>query len=171
MKKILLTTLLLVSISSFGQTINGMKVYFTDSFNPKASITVHRADGDNYGVTDAIQNSLLMNGYKVISEAVAKKRAELSNKVQISDSTLNQDISIGNTTYVKSIYLVTFSFETYENFSGTYLLALNGQVVDLANDGELVATFTYRHSASFAIKLHKVVDALGEEFKQKRKMK
>jgi len=76
MRKILFTILLLISISSFGQSLKNLKVYCTDDFNPKASITVQPANPDYIGITDALKNNLVMNGFKVISEAVAKERVE-----------------------------------------------------------------------------------------------
>jgi hypothetical protein len=79
MKKIFFTILLLNSISLFGQT-----VYCTDNFNPNASITVEPPQTDDIGISDALKNSLVMNGFKVISEKVAKERVELSNKKKLA---------------------------------------------------------------------------------------
>ncbi len=169
MKKILSTILLLISISSFGQSLKNLKVYCTDNFNPKASITVQPANPDYIGITDALKNNLVMNGFKVISEQVARERVELSNKRQTSDTTVNQDISLGKTTYLKSVYVITFSYNSFENASGTYLTGINGQVVDLANDGEIVATFSYHHGPGFAKKPSKVIAALCESLREKQK--
>jgi hypothetical protein len=171
MRKILFAILLLLSFSSFGQSLKNLKVYCTDEFNPKASITVQRANPDYIGITDVLKNNLVMNGFKVISEAVAKERVELSNKKQTSDTTVNQDISLGKTTYIKSVYVITFSYDYFENASGTYLQGLNGQVVDLANDGEIVATFSYHHGPAFAKKPSKVIEALCESLKGKQSKK
>jgi len=171
MRKILFVILLLTSISSFGQSLKNLKVFCTDSFNPKASIMVQSANSDYIGITDALKNNLVMNSFKVISEAVAKERIELSNKKQTTDTTVNQEISLGRTTYVKSVYVITFSYDYFQNTSGTYLTALNGQVVDLANDGEIVATFSYHHGPAFAKTPSKVITALCEALKKNKNQK
>jgi hypothetical protein len=51
------------------------------------------------------------------------------------------------------------------------LLSLNGQIVDLTNDGEIVATFSYHHGSAFAKTASKVIKALGEALKAKQKSK
>lgn len=170
MRKIFFTILILISISSFGQKLKSLKVYCTDNFNPKASITVQPPHPDYIGIADILKNNLVMNGFKVISETVAKEKVELSNKKQTSDTTVNQEISIGKTNYIKSVYVITFSYNHVTTIDN-YLLSLNGQVVDLANDGEIVATFSYHHSMSFARKPNVVIEALCSALKDKQKSK
>lgn len=171
MRKIFFTALFLISISSFGQSLKHLKVYCTDNFNPNTSITVTPPNSDVIGMTDMIKNNLVMNGFKVISEAVAKQRVELSNKKQTSDTTLDQKISVGKTTYINSLYVITFTYDPFINFSGNYILALNGQVVDLANEGEIVATFSYQHGSMGARTPRIVVEALCKALKEKKKSK
>ena len=171
MKKNLFIILLLIGFSSFGQSIKNLKVYCTANFNRNASITVQPANPDYIGITGALINNLVMNGFKVISETVAKERVELSNKKQTSDTTVNQEISLGKTTYIKSVYVITFSYDYFQNNSGTYLKGLNGQIVDLTNDGEIVATFSYHHGPAFAKTPSKVITALCSALKKDKKSK
>ena len=169
MKNLLFAVFFLSSILTFGQTLRNLKVYCTENFNPKASITVQHANPDYIGITDVLKNNLVMNGFKVISETVAKEKVEMSSKKQFNDSTVNQDISVGKTTYVKSVYIITFSYEHFQNTSGTYLLGLNGQVVDLTNDGEIVTTFSYHHGPALAKKPSKIIIALCKSLKERQK--
>jgi len=67
--------------------------------------------------------------------------------------------------------VITFSYNYFQNASGTYLQGLNGQVVDLASDGEIVATFSYHHGPAFAKTPSKVITALCESLKEKQKSK
>jgi hypothetical protein len=168
MRKLILFILISFAVPSFGQSLKNLKVFCTDNFNPKTSITVQRPTGDYIGIADMLKNNLVMNNFKVISEAVAKERIELSNKKQFTDSTFNQDASLGKTTYVNSVYVITFTYDNFQNASGTYLTALNGQVVDLANDGEIVATFSYHHGPAFAKTPSKVITALCEALKKNK---
>ena len=47
---------------------------------------------------------------------------------------------------------------------------MNGQVVDLVNDGEIVATFSFKQSP-FGKNTQKVMNELAEALKEKRKSK
>lgn len=171
MKKIFFLFFIVLNSTVFAQTLRKLKVYCTDNFNPNAAITVTPPSRDPVGMTDIIKNNLVMKGFKVISEAVAKKRTEISNKIEKTDSTINQDLSIGKTTYMNSVYVITFTYNPYINLSGSYILGLNGQVVDLANDGEIVATFSYQHSSMGARTPRIVAEALCEDLKLKTKSK
>lgn len=169
MKKLFLTLFIFATFSTFGQSLSKLKVFCTDSFNRRASITVMPLDNDNIGMKDFIKNYLVMNGFKVKSETAAKQRVELSNSKEEIDTTLKQDVSIGQTTYVKTDYILTFSYDSLSNGFGTYILGLNGQIVDMANDGEIVATFTYSHGAAAARKPGIVAEALCKDLKNKAK--
>jgi hypothetical protein len=162
-------TIFLISISSFGQTVRNLNVYCTDNFDPNASITVKSPEKDDLIVTDALKNSLVRKGFKVISETVAKEKIELINKKQINDTTVNQEVSVGKTTYIKSIYVITFNYSEYLTHSD--IADLNGQVVDMANDGIIVATFSFHQGAFGSKKMSTITDALAQALKEKQKSK
>lgn len=169
MKKIFFAILLLISISSFGQSLRNLKVYCTDYFDPNASITVSPPKNDDLIFAGALKNSLVMNGFKVISETVAKEKIELFNKKQTSDTTVNQEISAGKTTYMKSVYVITFDYSEYLNHSD--IADLNGQIVDLANDGVIVATFSFNQGPFGSKKMSTITNALAKALKEKQKSK
>lgn len=162
-----ITILTLTAISSvtYSQQIKGLSVFCTQNFNTKTSITVQAIENDPILVVDAFKNSLVEAGFKIISEKVAKERIELSNKGQISDSTFQQEISLGKTTYLRTIYVVTLSYKVdlYD-----YLTDLQGQIVDLAADGEIVATFSYQKKG-MPKKPMVITKAIAEFLKQKAK--
>ena len=169
MKKIFLVTFLLTCISSFGQSLRNLKVYCTNSFDTSASITVEPPVEDHLIVADALKNSLVMNGFKVISESVAKERFELLNKKQTSDTTMNQEVSAGRTTYIKSVYMITFKYSEYLYHSD--IMDLNGQIVDLANDGVIVATFSLHQGGGGGKKISVITNALAQALKEKQQSK
>ena len=169
MKKtfILLTVVFFLSSLSHGQSLKRVKVFCTDSFNIKAAITVTRLSNDPLLVVDALKNNLVEAGFKVISEKVAKERIELSNKGEVTDSSFKQDISLGKTTYVKSVYVATITYNWNEYNA---LTDLQGQIVDLAADGEIVATFSFRQSGAVPVrKPIEITKAVAEKLKQKVK--
>lgn len=168
MKKlsILLIAIFLTSASQ-GQSLKRVKVFCTDSFNIKAAITVTRLSNDPLLVADALKNNLVQVGFKVISEKVAKERIELANKGEVTDSSFKQDISLGKTTYVKSIYVATITYNWNEYNA---LTDLQGQIVDLASDGEIVATFSFRQSGAVPVrKPIEITKVIAEKLKQKVK--
>ncbi|MCB9056701.1 MAG: hypothetical protein H6549_12670 [Chitinophagales bacterium] len=80
MNKLLLLALVLVSIPSEGQSLKKLKVFCTDNFEPNSTVTVKPPKDDRLFLADALKNSLVMNGFKVISEKVAQEKLELINK-------------------------------------------------------------------------------------------
>ena len=98
MKKIKLTilSLLMIFIQVHGQDYKKLNVFVTDFFDARSSITVEAINYDPLIATDALKNALVINGFKVISEMVAKEKIEINNKRHVTDSTFNQDISAGS---------------------------------------------------------------------------
>jgi len=168
MKKLILFLFVaLFSLSLKAQSLKRVKVFCTDSFNIKVPLTVTRLSSDPLSVADALKNNLVQNGFRVLSEKVAKERIELSNKGQFTDSTFKQDISFGATTYIKSVYAVTLSYSTNEYNA---LTDLQGQVVDLTSDGEIVATFSFRQSGAVPVrKPIEITKVIAELLKKKTK--
>jgi hypothetical protein len=159
--------LIIVLTSSLlqAQSLKRVKVFCTESFNPVASITVTGISNDRLLVVDALKNNLVEMGFKVISEKVAKERIELINKGEFTDSTFKQDISLGKTTYIKSIYVVTL---TYNWNAYDALTDLQGQIVDLASDGEIVATFSFSQSGAVPVRKPLAITKVVAELLKKK---
>lgn len=159
------TLLIMQSINA--QDYNKLNVFVTDFFDSRASITVEALNYDPVLATDALKNALVMNGFKVISERVAKEKIELNNKGQVTDTSFNQDISIGKTTYLKSVYVVTLNYQYREDMGcgGSVMSNLSGQIVDLANDGQIVATFSFKQGAFEGKCTSDIMNALSKKLK------
>lgn len=174
MKKIALLgfTILLIQFVN-AQNYKKLNVFVTDFFDARASITVEALNYDPVLATDALKNALVMNGFKVISERVAKEKIELNNKGQVTDTTFNQDISLGKTTYLKSIYVVTLNYQRRADTGcgGSVMSNLSGQIVDLANDGQIVATFTFKQGSFEGKCTSDVMNALAKKLKEQSKNK
>jgi hypothetical protein len=112
-----------------------------------------------------------MSGFKVISERVAKEKFEIKNKGNLNDTSFNQDISAGSTTYIKSVYIITFSYNYRLDMGcgGQVMSDLNGQIVDLANDGEIVATFSFSQNSFEGKCTSTVMEAIAKSLKEKKK--
>lgn len=154
MKKLLIPLTLFFSICSLSnlyaqKKVRNLKVFVSPDFNPKASITVEGSSNDAEGVGNALRSALLMEGFKVISERVAKEKLELKNKGQVDSNQFKQDISVEKTTYINSVYVVTMQYSTVAVLgcgNGIGIANISGQIIDLLNEGNIVATFTYKMS-------------------------
>jgi hypothetical protein len=169
MGKLLSIVLLLFCTTSFGQSLKKLKVFCTDNFEPRASITVEALRYDPVLAADALKNNLVMNGFKVISERVAKEEVEISNKGTTSDTTFYQDISAGKTIYLKSVYVITlnYNFRADTGCDRTVMSDMSGQIVDLANYGEIVATFSFKQGGLEGKCTSTVMEALAKALKGK----
>ncbi|SRR5260221_1086530 len=169
---IIVNTCMLV-LSAHCQDYKKLNVFVTEYFDIRTSITVEALNRDPLIATDALKNALVMNGFKVISERVAKEKSELSNKGQVTDSTFNQDISVAKTTYLKSVYVITMNYQYRADTGcgGSVMSNLSGQVVDLANDGQIVATFSFKQGAFEGKCTNDIMNALAKKLKEQSKNK
>lgn len=168
-KTILTSCIILIStISSLGQDLKKLNVFVTDFFDVRSSITVKALEKDPLISTDALKNALVMNNFKVISETVAQEKIELNNKGSVNDSTFNQDISLSKTNYLKSIYVVTLNYQYRADTGcgGAVISNLSGQIVDLANDGQIVATFTFTQGNLGSKCTSTVMNAVAKKLKE-----
>ena len=168
MKKLKLTIMIaFIAISAKGQDYKKLNVFVTDLFDSRASITVEPKTNDPLIAADALKNALVMNGFKVISERVAKEKIELSNKGEVTDSTFNQNASVGKTKYLKSVYVINFSYQYRDDTGcgGSVISNLSGQIVDLANDGQIVATFSFKQGGLEGKCTSNVMNALAKKLK------
>jgi len=154
MKNILLILTLLFVIgdsnSLYAQKkIRNLKVFISPDFNTKVSITVEGLSNDAEGVGNTLRSALLMGGFRVISERVAKEKLELKNKWQVDSSQFKQESSVKKTTYVNSVYVISMQYSTIAVLgcgNGVGIANISGQIIDLLNEGNIVATFTYKMS-------------------------
>ncbi len=163
----------LPALSIHGTDYKKLNVFVTEFFDARASITVAALNPDPLLATDALKNALVMNGFKVISERIAREKIELSNKGQVTDSTFNQEISVGKTTYLKSVYVVTFNYQQRADTGcgGSVMSNLSGQIVDLTNDGQIVATFSFKQDNFEGKCTSDVMNALAKKLKELSKNK
>ena len=170
MKQIILTimTLFMLSFSIQGQEYKKLNVFVTDFFDARASITVEALRSDPLIATDALKNALVMNGFKVISERVAKEKVEINNQGQVSASTFNQDISVSKTTYLNSVYVVTLNYQYRADTGcgGSVMSNLSGQIIDLANEGQIVATFSFKQGGFEGKCTLDIMNALAKKLKE-----
>lgn len=175
LKQIALTimSIFMIFLSAQGQDYKKLNVFVTDFFDSRASITVEALNHDPLIATDALKNALVMNSFKVISERVAKEKIELSNHGEVTDTTFNQEVSVGRTTYLKSVYVVTLSYQYRPDMGcgGSVMSNLSGQIVDLANDGQIVATFSFKQGNFEGKCTSDIMNALAKKLKEQSKNK
>ncbi len=166
-------SLFMITLSVHGQEYKKLNVFVTDFFDTRASVTVEALDYDPIMATDALKNALVMNGFKVISERVAKEKIELNNSGRVTESTFNQDISLGKTTYLKSVYVITLNYQRRPDTGcgGFVMSNLSGQIVDLSNDGQIVATFNFKQGNFEGKCTSDVMNALAKKLKEISKNK
>lgn len=170
---IIFVSLFIVIFSVHGQKIKNLNVFVTDFFDVRSSITGESLNNDPLLVADALKNALVINSFRVISERVAREKTELNNRGQVTDTTYNQDISIGTTTYINSVYVVTlkYQYRSDTGCGGSVMSNLSGQVIDLANDGQIVATFSFKQGSFGGKCTEDVMNALASTLKKQSKNK
>jgi len=155
-----------VSVSNNNKQIKNLRVYCKESFDPRATITVEGIYDDPCFAVEALNDGLVINGFNVMSERVAKERNEIDNDVRYSGSRSSERISQGRSTYMNSTYLITFRYRYVEpDHGGVLMTYMNGQIIDLSNQGEIVATFSYTHGGLTWKSAPEVMDALARELK------
>lgn len=175
MKKIinLLLIGLLITFVAQGQEYKKLSVFLTDAFDPRASITVEALKNDPLVAASSLVNALVMNGFKVISEKVARDKVEISNKGQATDTTFNQDVTMTKSRYLTSVYIVTFAYQSRADTGcgGSVISSMSGQIVDLASDGQIVATFSFKQGNLEGKCTSDVMNALARKLKSSSKKK
>lgn len=168
MRSILVTIALLVQLNSNSQTFKKLKVFTTDSFNAKASITVMALENDNLIAVGLLKNALVTYGFKVISEKVAQDKIEINKKKQQTDTTSIEEATLSRTTYINSIYAITINYQARTDTGcGGYVMSnMTGQIVDLANEGEIVATFSFEQGNLEGKCTSDVMNALALKLKE-----
>ena len=167
----LVLALLLISCQLFAQNEKKMsknlKVFVSEKFNRKASITIQATGNDNGGSLGAFTNALASMGFKTISATSISNKTEIDESKVKTEDTSNKKTTISNTNYVKSKYLFTIQYGwANRTMSGTAIPTgeiqcknFTGQIVDLNNDSEIIATFSY--SGNFD--MDAVAEAIAEK--------
>ncbi len=163
------TTFLILILSPIyaQKDLKKLKVFVTEDFNPKASITVE-GFYDPLMASGALQNGLLLNGFKVVSNRVAQEQAEIIKDAVYDENSESEVITIGNKTYVKSVYVITMSYKSRADTGcgGSVMSVLTGQIVDLASDGELVGTFSFKQGGLEGKCADRIMESLASKLKK-----
>ncbi len=155
-KNILIIALLFIASSGISQDAKKMsknlKVFVSENFDRKSSITIQSTPNDIGGALGAFTNALASKGFKTISATSISNKTEIDQSKIKTDSSTNKKASISNTNYVKSKYLFTIQYSYVSSMDhavqgmrrGTVQCKnFTGQIVDLNNDSEIIATFSY----------------------------
>jgi len=112
-------------------------------FDKTSMISIERLS--NNSLEGYVETALFNAGFNVVSNKVARESIKFANPL----SPKNDTIDVARVTEYKSVYLVTIN-GTFRPNIGRCVEALAGfsaRVVDLANDGKLVATFNFTGSS------------------------
>jgi hypothetical protein len=124
-------------------------------FNKNSLISVEKIG--NSEIEADIETALFMAGFKVVSNKVAKEAVNISNPLNES----NENIEISNSTSYKSVYVITVAVTYYaEPVIGRCqepLLSFSARIIDLANEGNLVGTFSFSVSTVLSAQCSKDV--------------
>lgn len=149
MKRTLLAILcFFVFVCVNGQSLRKLKVFKSPEFNLESSITVSSLKYDPLGISLVLSNALMQNGFKVISSKSAQEKVTLSNSGNTSVGEFNQNVELSNSQTFKSVYVINYSYEWRSDLGcgGSVLNRINGQIVDLINDDQVVATFSFNQN-------------------------
>ena len=161
MKKLLLILLCLPFIG-FGQDENIEII--VKNFNNKYPISVSNYNSEDHNfrnggpsTTTLLEKELFKNGFNVISNTVAVERANISNTYNSENQNIVYDTK--STIYYPSVYLIKLDItwddkKLSQDYNGVHVdnsrwgwdfrvNILTGHVIDLANEGKIVATFEF----------------------------
>ena len=136
---------LTVSAQNAKKMAKYLKVVKTDDYDPTISFTFKPIDSDRAGIIEALKNAFVSQGLTVLSEtSISEKYLKKKTESHPDNGTKITTESNESNNYVKSQYLVTVSyFWEYTNYAGIQCRNIRGQIVDLANNSKIVATFNY----------------------------
>lgn len=154
------TLVLIVACVSIAgaQDLKKLEVFVTDSFDPKASITVPDF-GDPLLAGESLSGALVMNGFKVISDRVVSDRLEVEKETA-------QKVSMERKLDIKSVYAVKLSYQTRADTGcgGSVISRMSGHIVDL-DSGAIVATFSFKQNGFGSKCASDIMNALARKLK------
>lgn len=143
MKKSFVLLMFLLFISSVNVHSQSFQAKVFGDFNRNASMVVV-SKSSNTNITALIESYLLMEGFDVRSESVASTdKKEISNDVNDSKG-VEQKISVSNTTYIASTYIVESNFSEEWDFIWK-IKTITVKISDLSN-GKVVAIINKKSS-------------------------
>ncbi|MES2592334.1 MAG: SHOCT domain-containing protein [Bacteroidota bacterium] len=155
-RQILFSALIIITSTSFAQDEKKMsknlRVFISENFNRKTSITIQSLPYDIGGSVGSFTNALASKGLKTISSTSISNKTEIEESKIKTENSTDKKTSISNTNYVKSKYLFTIQYSYVSSMDhavqgmrrGTVQCKnFTGQIVDLNNDSEVIATFSY----------------------------
>lgn len=154
--------IILVIFSSCATPAN-LSVNKTTKFNSTNTITVISRDKyDPVDISGKLENMLLNRGFSVVSEEVALEKAKTNSVIHDGKFSSESYSAIE----LKSVYALKYKY-TYAHVkqemgikNKDIILEMSGNIVDLADGGKLVATFTYSHGLQSYNKTKGVNDLL-----------
>ena len=135
------------------------------NFEPGTTITIERTGDDMEG---HLETSLFMAGFEIVSHDVAVSSLDIKNEIDGN----TQDISVSRSTTVKSVYVITVNSKLVPSLKCPMVVtSFNARIVDLANGGKLIGSFTFNGNMvnyacpsaianAFALKLKEAEDAI-----------
>lgn len=138
MKKALFTFLFVaVSLAVFSQDIKKLVVNTPGKLDVTQAIFVTENSSDPILVSDLLKNALASNGFKVVTEKTA------------------------------ATYNVTFKYTDRSDTGcgGRVMKDFSGQVTDIANGGQIIATFTFSQNSFEGRCAGDIMNALAKKLK------
>jgi hypothetical protein len=148
-KQVLFFAFLLLTATNFAQSSkkmsNNLRVFITDNFDKKTSISIQTSGIDKGGAVGNFTNTLVSYGFKTISATAHSNKTEIDESKTKTENKTDKKTTISNFNYVKSNYLFTIQYTWAYRVPGNEIQCKNftGQIVDLNNDSEIIATFSY----------------------------
>ena len=118
------------------------------NFNINDTVTVICKTNDWLNLQGELEHLLLARGYDVVSQEVAVQKAKSGIDVNYSDNKVQGEIESYNTTELRSIYSLTFSYSSTLGglFSNPKIEKLYGSLIDLRT-GKVVKSLKIDRSA------------------------
>jgi hypothetical protein len=106
-----IATSFIIIFTAHAQDLKKLGVFVTDTFDPKASITVPDFNDPLLASTD-LSSALAMNGFKVISDRMAADRLKLNTQMDLTETGSEQNVSLERKLDIKSVYAVKLTYQS-----------------------------------------------------------
>ena len=124
---------LVIFVSGCAAPIVSVTEHQKANFNTNDTITVICKTYDPLNIQGELEHLLLARSYDVVSEEVAVRKAKSDIEMKYGNNTVQGGIESYNTTELRSIYALTFSYSDVWNglLYGNQIKKLYGSLIDL----------------------------------------
>ena len=109
-------------------------------FDKTKTLSIGEIEKDNYSVVSAFRDELSFNSFELISDLVSTSSINVDDEVKKGKSKTQIYKALG----ISSDYYLSMTYTTgYTTLLDVYVSSVQGEIVDIENNGKIVCSFRY----------------------------